>query len=119
MKNIPAKLALLFTFMFVFIPGVLVSKNLSHLGENNFVNFSVVFTLLLFGFMVLETLRKISLNEQIDFNQNKIDIIQSSFILMDGNDPITRDEEEGISVYDNIEFNYMRSPKQNDYNKSP
>lgn len=110
-----AKALVVTGFLLVMIPGFLVSWHLDQLQENMFVNFSVVFTMLLFGFMTLETLRKISINENIDFNQNKIEIIQSSFVLMDGNDPIQPNygDDYEISAMDNVPFAMAKSQSNN------
>lgn len=86
MKNPIQKIALFIAFCFVVIPGALISLQMDRLGEVPVsLNIAVISTILLFSFGIIETLRRISANEQIDFNQQKIDIIHSSFLLMDGN----------------------------------
>ena len=86
MKNPIQKLGLFIAFFFVMVPGTLLSLQMDKLGEvPPSLNIAVIATMLFFSFGIIETLRRISTNEQIDFNQQKIDIIHSSFVLMDGN----------------------------------
>ena len=80
MKNSIQKITLLAVFCFVMIPGALVSLHLDQISEvSAFMNFSVIFTMIIFALMTLETLRRMTANENIDFNQQKIDILHSSF----------------------------------------
>lgn len=103
MKNPIQKIALLLSFCLVMVPGMLLSLHMDQLGETTpFLNFALIFVMLLFGMMTIETLRKISSNENIDFNQQKIEIIHSSFILMEN-----PNVEES---YDDIEFQYPFQP---------
>ena len=108
MQNAPVKLSLLIGLTLVFVPGVLLSTNLDQLPQNYFLNFAIGFTLIIYAALVLETLRKISLNEKVDFTQNKVDILHSSFLLLDGNSPLVSDENDSLDESENLgqsEFN--------------
>lgn len=116
MKNPIQKITLLAVFCFVMIPGALVSLHLDQISEvPAFMNFAVIFTMIIFALMTLETLRRITVNENIDFNQQKIDIIHSSFVLMDGNAAYVPAEEE-VESLDEVAFNYQVKPSLVDEN---
>lgn len=107
MKNSIQKITLLAVFCFVMIPGALVSLHLDQISEvSAFMNFSVIFTMIIFALMTLETLRRMTANENIDFNQQKIDILHSSFILMDGNGEYIPPQDDVQSLED-VHFNYQ------------
>ena len=105
---------------FVLVGGLMLMQwSLNSPNPNAYlVSFGAMFTMLIFTLMCVEAIRRnISINEEIDYAKNQIDLMidslefsQDERFVKQAQIGVTPTEE--ISEYDDIEFNYVKNPEK-------
>ncbi|MBD65000.1 MAG: hypothetical protein CME62_07315 [Halobacteriovoraceae bacterium] len=76
----------------------------------------MVYVLVMLGLILSMTVHKLAQAEQVDYTQNKFDIIFSTLKYLDGNKPVFDHEIEDVDL-DEIEFDYFPTHKPENFDQ--